>query len=298
MQHSRSFEAHERGKVGCLCYPFVELVTKGLLRDTSQHGIFALRLGPTTHNVISNPALVKNVMQQKESAVEFQPIAWAVVRNFFGIPSRLKSKYFAIWEELSAPVTNGLMSDPGLSTFLESTMRSLQSNIPSMITFVESPIDQHPWEKVGRAVVTSESPGEVEVDLMGVTRHLLGHASVPSIFGSAFLEKYPHTLEDIFILDKGFNFLVAGVPAWLPISSTATRAHIARYILTESLQEFAKALDAVEEGKYPGEGWGDMEDVSELIKKRHEVWRKAGMPAKERYDISVSSVNWTPLNIG
>lgn len=48
-------------------------------RNASAHGIFSLQLGPTTHNVVSDPGLVKNVMQQKESIVRFKPIAWTVL---------------------------------------------------------------------------------------------------------------------------------------------------------------------------------------------------------------------------
>lgn len=50
-------------------------------RDHTAHGIFSLKLGPTVHNIMSDPELVKNVMQQKESIVRFKPIAWTVMER-------------------------------------------------------------------------------------------------------------------------------------------------------------------------------------------------------------------------
>lgn len=67
-------------------------------RDLSPHSIFALNLGMTTHNIISDPSLVSNTLAQKESVVQFVPIAWAVVQKFFGIPRRAKDKYMKNWE--------------------------------------------------------------------------------------------------------------------------------------------------------------------------------------------------------
>ncbi|TVY81010.1 Cholesterol 7-alpha-monooxygenase [Lachnellula suecica] len=252
-------------------------------RDQSLHGIFALFLGGTTHNIISDPDLVKSVMSQKESVVQFKPIAWSVLQKFFGFPKSSGVKYDKCWDELHS-LFGYFMRDLQLSKVLDRSNRLLEQNIPQLISFINSEIDLQPWER--RANATYISPTETEIDLCGMMRDLVGHSSVPPMFGSVLLEKYPNLLHDMYDFDDGMYYLLAGLPAWTPWAPVF-RAHMARNRLWEALDDHQRALDALAEGNSIDYSWGELDDVSEFILKRNEIYRKNNFEIRERGELSV-----------
>ncbi|KAG4034067.1 hypothetical protein MFRU_003g00430 [Monilinia fructicola] len=253
------------------------------LRDQSAHGIFALNLGSSTHNIISNPSLVKGVLQKRESDVTFKSVAWNLAMKFFGLPKRAEDKYLNNWEEYTAAF-GYLMKEPHLSIMLSGTMRNIETMIPQMVSFLDSEIDQSPWEKWANAEFISKN--EMEVDLMALVRDLLGHASVPGLFGRAFLDNNPHVLHDIYEMDRGMMYFIMGLPWFTPWPAVA-RAHFSRSQVHQSMTKFHEALDASVDGKQVDSSWGDLDDVSGFILKRHELFRKHGMKPNERGDVSI-----------
>ncbi|KAH8598027.1 cytochrome P450 [Bisporella sp. PMI_857] len=251
-------------------------------RDQSQYGIFSLNLGATTHNIVSDPFLVKGVLQQKESIVSFEPIARTVIKKFFGIPDSAKHKYAAAWLELNH-YFGYLMKEPHLSDMLGRTIGHLEQYVPKMISFAESEIDQQPWERWAKASYISNS--ETEVNLMAMIRDVLGHASIPGVFGKALLDKYPDLLHDIYAMDIGMYYFLMALPAWTPWPGV-NKAHRARRGVWRAMDDFQRALDAHVDGK-PDFMWGDLDDVSAFILGRHEVFRKYNFGIKERGDITV-----------
>jgi hypothetical protein len=103
------------------------------------------------------------------------------------------------------------MKEPFLNQMLKPTIRNLEENIPQMISFIDSEIGLQPWERWAKTLYISDY--ESEVNLMSLVRDMLGYASVPAIFGSAIMEKYPSLLYDIYDLDSGFYFFLMGLPA-------------------------------------------------------------------------------------
>ncbi|KAM0181651.1 hypothetical protein ACHAPC_007195 [Botrytis cinerea] len=269
------------------------------LRDQSAHGIFALNLGGSTHNIISNPNLVKAVLQKKESDVAFKTVALGLSAKFFGLPKKAEKVYVDNWEEYTSVFTY-LMKEPHLSSMLDKTLRNLEGLIPQMVSFMDSEIDQHPWEKWANAEYISNN--EMEVDLMALVRDILGHASVPSLFGREFLDNNPHVLHDIYEMDRGMMYFIMGLPWFTPWPAVA-RAYYSRSQIQQSMTKFQEALDATVDGKQVDSSYGDLDDVSEFILKRHELFRSKiakefnlmatdimvehGLKPDERGDISV-----------
>src|SRR4051812_8817705 len=102
------------------------------------------------------------------------------------------------------------MKEPHLSEVLAPTIRYMEQNIPKMVTFMDSQIDLQQWERGSNHKYVSEN--EVEVDLLVLVRDMLGHASVPALFGRGLLEKYPELLHDVFKMDEGMMFFLMGLP--------------------------------------------------------------------------------------
>lgn len=122
---------------------------------------------------------------------------------------------------------------------------------------------------------------------------VLGHSSVPAFFGRALLDKYPTLLHDVYDLDKGMYFFLAGLPAWTPWP-TAARAHTARFRLWQALDDHQRALDASAEGNSVDPSWGDLDDVSELVLKRNKLFR--GTATNSTFQAQ-QSTNSTPFTI-
>lgn len=166
--------------------------------------------------------------------------------------------------------TRCLMTEPHLSNLLRPTMRGLEADIPQMISFAESEIDQQPWERFAQAAFISGS--ETELNLMALMRDMMGSASVPSLFGRAILEKYPDLLHDVYDMDAGLYFFLMGLPAWVPWPGVM-RAHMARSRLWKAMDDHQTALDAMVDGKHVDPTWGNLDDVSGFIMKRHETFK-------------------------
>jgi hypothetical protein len=139
-----------------------------------------------------------------------------------------------------------------------------------MITFVDSEIDLQPWERWAKASYISNS--ETEINLMSLMRDMLGHASVPALFGRAILEKYPELLHDIYDLDSGIYFFLMGLPAWTPWPGVM-KAHLGRYKTWEAMDDFERALDALADARPVDPSWGELDDVSGFIQERHKLYK-------------------------
>ena len=118
-----------------------------------------------------------------------------------------------------------LMREPHLGNMLKRTVRGFETNIPQMISFTESEVDQQLWERFAKASYISDS--ETELNLSALMRDMLGSASVPALFGKALFEKYPDLLHDVYDLDAGLYFFLMGLPAYTPWPGVM-KAHMAR----------------------------------------------------------------------
>jgi hypothetical protein len=163
-----------------------------------------------------------------------------------------------------------LLREPHLGNMLGPLKRSLEELIPNMISFIDTEIDLQPWERSANASYISNT--ETEINLMSLLRDILGSASTAALFGRALLEKYPDLLHNLYEMDKGMYFFLLRLPAWFPWPGVM-RAHIARYNVWKALDDYQRALDAIVEGKDFDSTWGDLDDVSEMMLKRHEGYR-------------------------
>lgn len=163
-----------------------------------------------------------------------------------------------------------LMKQPYLNQMLKPTIRNLEDNIPQMISFIDTELDLQPWERWAMTSYISDS--EAEVNLMSLMRDMLGHASIPAIFGSAIMEKYPSLLHDVYDLDGGFHFFLMSLPAWTPWPGVM-KAHVGRYKAWEALDDLQRALDAQADGNPIDPSWGELDDISDFIMERHAIFK-------------------------
>jgi hypothetical protein len=162
------------------------------------------------------------------------------------------------------------MREPALGKLTQALVKNLEHNIPEMISFLDGDIDLQPWER--RADATFISKTETEINLMSLVRDMMGNASVPALFGRALFEKYPDILYDIYDMDKGMYFFLMGLPSWFPWPGVM-KAHLARLRVWQCMDDHQRVMDATALGQPVDSSWGDLDDVSDLILKRNELYR-------------------------
>lgn len=163
-----------------------------------------------------------------------------------------------------------LMKEPHLSNFMRIIVRGIEQSVPDMFSFMEGEVDHHPWERWAHASWVNEH--EEDIDLCAVVRDVMGMISVPALFGRAFMENYPEIIRDVYDFDSGLTYFLLGLPWWTPWPSVM-KAHLARWRVQDYMKEFSKALDDTLDGKRVDSKWDDLDDVSEFIRKRQELFR-------------------------
>lgn len=114
-------------------------------RKSSPAGVFALRLASKRHNFIYSPILIKTLLAQDESSISEEPYRVKLMTNAFGLSDKEASLYQAIIPQLDAAILPHLrLSDVSKET-LKETMTHLEGNLPDLITFNPSMVDQEPW---------------------------------------------------------------------------------------------------------------------------------------------------------
>lgn len=212
-------------------------------RDSSVHGIFAYNLAGTTHNVVCSPSLVEAVFLHPEFVSEAETNMWMVPKNAMGMPENAKDQYFGAHPIISKSFIQYFLNGPKMSHIVGVSIQALQENLPDLITFNPSTVDQMPWERVSDTELTDIADGhtEVEVSLLSLINDFLGHATLAPFIGPSFIEKYPEIFPDLQRFESSFFLLAAGIPRWFPVPHL-TSSYLARKRLLNKLTELHISL--------------------------------------------------------
>ncbi|OCL09652.1 cytochrome P450 [Glonium stellatum] len=225
-------------------------------RDSSTHGIFAYNLVGTTHNVVCSPSLVKAVFSHPEFVSEVETNMWMVPKNAMGMPENAKNQYFNARPIISKSFIQYFLSGPSMNDLIGVSIQTLQENLPDLITFNQSIVDQMPWERVSDVELTDIADGhtEVEANLLSLINDFLGQATLAPFTGPSFIEKYPEVFLDLQRFEYSFFLLAAGIPRWFPVPHL-TSSYLARKRLLNHLTELHLSLsrpDTADTSEVPG----------------------------------------------
>lgn len=249
------------------------------LRSIYDGGAFALNLGGSKHNVVYTPGLVAALLNQKRDNADAEEVGLRLMQRIFGFPSSEVKQYHAALPDL-LDCYREISVAPGLSNMVNQTVRKTRENINNLVTFLDSPVDQMPWEKVAKVEVQG---GEevVEASLLELIRDFCAHTANESIMGSDFLHNTPEFLSDLWTLDRGFLLLATGLPRWAPIPAL-TRAHISRKKNLERLDIYHENLEKWSKGEDVEPKWSSLDDIGSLVKARLPVYQKHGFSIRAR----------------
>lgn len=255
------------------------------LRSIYRDGIFTLNFGGSRHNVMFTPGLATAMLNQKSTNADNEGVTNRLMQLVFGFPKEEQATYDAMLPELQAAYKH-IQVDPWLGDMVDQTARKARENVQNLVTGMESPVDQMPWEKVSNIKIIERPDGErvAEASLLPLIRDFCAFSANPSLMGPDFLENNPKFFDDIWTLDRGFLLLATGLPRYAPIPSL-TRAHIARRNNVRTLEDFHRVLEQHWNGEKVDAKWSGCDDVSALLKARMEIYRKYNVSIRARASI-------------
>lgn len=217
--------------------------------------------------LILDRTLASTVFEKHADSLNSAGLRWRILTHVFGAkPTRDLMK--------SAPPNPPPTDNRAHASAMTA---AFETHIPDLVSFAESPIDQHPWERPANPVHVQQPYGmklrpAVEVDLVALINRFVGHVSINATLGREFMEVHSSVLEEMTAMDHGWKYLVTGFARWLPLP-VVSRAHLARRRLLYALDSYNAALDAEAKGEMLTEPWGDLDDVSRLVRNRRAFWR-------------------------
>lgn len=257
------------------------------LRVLYRKGAFALNLGGSRHNILYTPGHVTALLNAKKENADSEDVARKLMVSIFDLPVCDLEKYDAAHKDM-VECYREILSNPGLEGLVENTAGRARDYVTNLVSFLESPVDQMPWEKNANITLladaaqgSSSNPTVVEASLFPLIRDFVAFTANPSIMGSDFLQNFPTFFDDIWTLDSGFIMLAAGLPRWAPIP-TLTRAHIARRDNLKRLEEFHENLQKHHRGEPVESKWSSLDDVGTLLKARMQVYEKHDFSIRTR----------------
>ncbi|KAI5283815.1 hypothetical protein KEM54_001818 [Ascosphaera aggregata] len=235
---------------------------------------FKLILFGRTFVVVNSPALIESLSSQKES-LSFKEPSDHLSRNLFGSSKLVNA---------NAPCSAGIyagqswmssLNPDQARSFCLSVVNRVQRAMPDLVSFLESPVDQQPWEK-GCDEEPELGSRTALIDLYTLVRDFVGFNLTAELMGSCFMNAYQVVLTDIFLFNKKFDPISLGIPRYLPVPGIVP-PYTARKRLLEGLTIFHKAFRKIENGGDPGIDWRDLDDVSDIMRARAAAWMKAGV---------------------
>ena len=213
-------------------------------------------------------------MNHAERFVDPTPVLESLLCRAFGADSKLLRRHRVTCRDIGAiSGINALGHRKG--SLLPPFTRNIEADVPNLISFTESLVDQHPWERLSH--ITTLDAKIVEADLFSLIRNFVKHITYSSLLGRDFLDIYPGIFEDLPDFDAGFRYLLVGLPRLFPIQAFLG-ARVARRRMENAINSFHTALDRDTVGEGLDPPWRDLSDVCGVMKDRSSIYRKEGIP--------------------
>lgn len=237
--------------------------------------------------------LLQRILHDHVTSLSFKSIRWYLLVNIFGA-SRWHRGAFSAADKDAHGCLTVLEKTSEVRVLIHRLVSKIQEEAPTLVSSSRSLVDESPWERSANAKVASGDtsatgePQAVEVDMFALIRNFVGHLSTSSLVGAGFLEMHPNFLEDLWQFDSKWQYMLLGLPRWLPIPGLP-KAYIARRNLHNTITSFHKAVDRNAAGETLEYGWNELEDASALFGDRSTVWRahKSPTDVKASADLSL-----------
>lgn len=234
-------------------------------------------IGGRVHNIVNSPCLSKS-LNEKHASGTSGPSTNFLMENLFESKVRMRKLNGSDLRKGSG-LTKYLMeneSDSNKSLF-SSVVADIKANVPNLVSFSSSTIDQYQWERMNLvSVIDDDGSPCCETKLFSIIRSFVGINLTKNLMGSSFMESVPSCVDDISAFHNKFNPIALGIPRWVPFPGLIT-GYAARRQLLQAMNIFHTVLGMIDNGRDPGFDWRDMDDVSDLMRTRSKALTDAGV---------------------
>ena len=272
-----------------------DYITKQSRRHPT-HPAFTLTLGSSKQHVLVAPSLTHQLLTKRDvvNKINMHAAVFRMVSTSWGDHKEEMRK--TIDEDIIfGPVhgvLKGMMREEFVTPSLTRTTAAVAANIQSMISGLPSIIDMPRWERTAAVEITYPNPNDksawvAEANLFYLMRDFVGDLTTGVLMGNDFASNFPNILDDVWTMDPMLIPALLGLPEW--ISPTMLRGANARGRVFDAVREHHTAYLKHVRGEDPGARWGNMDDVSSVMRNRVLAWDEAGasIDVAARGDVAV-----------
>ena len=236
----------------------------------SKEGVYTLRLAKYKHYIVPLPSLAKDVFGQRSTKATNDDFILWVSKTLLGddtlgsMPDLMHKTHLML---------NPMLAPQTLAEQSSRLVGNVVQTMGNLVSFTTDSAKQETWERSANIVIPEgkQDGPIVEASLFELVTRWVGSCVNPVIMGQAFVDQNPSLLDDLFTFNEQMPMLLSGLP---PLNSAMKLARAAQKRLIAAVADWDDALYNVMMGRHPGPGWGDMKDVSEVMRTRHRVWRE------------------------
>ncbi|EEH03789.1 conserved hypothetical protein [Histoplasma capsulatum G186AR] len=247
-------------------------------RDNTPEPVFSLYICGRRHNIVASPSLAKALLAEQKSSISPDAFINYVMERVFGAQENTRN---LTREDFDAQcrLMEFQMREPFASDCSSIALRQIEQNIPNMLSFCSSIVDQSLWERMSAVSLVSDGSGQAcEVNLYTLVRNFAAVTVMSAIMGEDFMEALPNTPDDIRTFNNNFNAIVLGIQRWVPFPGLPT-SYRSRRRLLQGMEAFHSAFEVAENGHDPGFDWRQIDEASEFIQSHCRTWKNAGLAA-------------------
>ncbi|KAL2384339.1 hypothetical protein RJZ90_002066 [Blastomyces dermatitidis] len=247
-------------------------------RDTTPEPVFSLYICGQRHNIITSPSLAKALLAEQKSSVVPNAFTTYVMERVFGAPKSTRKLNRAEFDAQCRSM-EFQMQEPLASDCSSATIQKIEQNMPNMLSFCSSVVDQYLWERMSTISLIGDGDDQVcEVNLNTLVRNFVAVTVMTAIMGEDFMEALPNTPDDIRKFNNNFNAIILGIQRWVPFPGLPT-SYRSRRRLLHGMAAFHSAFAVAENGHDPGFDWRQIDEVSEFMQDHCRAWKDAGLSA-------------------
>ncbi|PGH33004.1 hypothetical protein GX50_04219 [[Emmonsia] crescens] len=248
-------------------------------RDNTPEPVVSLYVCGRRHNIITSPSLAKALLAEEKSSTSSDAFTNYLMERVFGARESTRKLPRADFEAQCRSM-EFQMREPLASDCSSVTIRQIERNMPNMLSFCSSVVDQSLWERMSTISLVGDDNDQVcEVNLYTLVRNFVAVTVTTAIMGGDFMEALPNTPDDIRKFNNNVNAIALGIQRWVPFPGLPT-SYRSRRRLLQGMAAFHSAFEIAENGHDPGFDWRQIDEVSEFMQNHCRTWKGAGLSAK------------------
>jgi hypothetical protein len=113
-------------------------------RNSFPYGLFSIKWGTVRKTVVYSRSLIKDLNTSNEAIIDKEPGQKALLESGFALPKIPYPDIYRLDKELEKLLSSKAKSQD----LINQAIGRLEKELPTLVSFTPSPIDQQPWERM------------------------------------------------------------------------------------------------------------------------------------------------------